>query len=132
MCLVGEIAHAESLMSAPFPDEPGADNVNGITWQFEPTVGKKVGVGQVGDEQRVVVLDRRAQKEGPAIVDEQLQARKEARVVVEQSFRAGFARRDVAVVIEHAEGVAVLEGTRTPLLQRGGCRNVELHRRCQR
>ena len=87
---------------------------------------------QIGDEQRVVVLDRRAQKEGPAIVDEQLQARKEARVVVEQSFRAGFARRDVAVVVEHAEGVAVLEGARTPLLQRGGCRNVELHRGCRR
>ena len=125
---IGEIAHREPLVSAPLPDESGADDVNGVTWQIEPTIGEKVGVGQIGSKKRVVVLDRRAQKERSAIVDQQLQARKEARVVVEQSLRAGFTRRDVAVMVEHAEGIAVLEGARAPLLQRGRRWDVELHR----
>ena len=87
---------------------------------------EEVGIGQIDGQQRIVVLDDRAEQQRPAVVDQQLQAGQEARVLVIEPLGAALAGHDVAVVVEHAEGVAVLEGARPPLLQRRGRRDVEL------
>jgi hypothetical protein len=44
---------------------------------------------------------------------------------MKETLRTARPLQNVAVVIEHREGVAVLESSRTPLLQRCGRRDVE-------
>ena len=88
-----------------------------IARQRQPPPRQKVGIGQVDRQQAVIVLHGRAEQQGPAAVEQDLQVREIARILVEQPFRTALATEDVAVVIEHTEHVAMLERPRPPLEQ---------------
>ena len=125
-----EIAHREALVGTTRPDELRPDDVDRVLRQIEPAGGiEEVGVGQIGGQERVVVRHDRAEQQRPAVIDQQLHAGEEAHVLVVKALGAAFPGHDVAVMIEQAKRVAVLQGARPALLQRRGRRDVELHDR---
>src|SRR5690606_33857509 len=66
----------------------------------------------------------------PLPIDRQIKMREVARITVEQALRAAGPGKRIAVAIEEGKGVAMLQGARSSLLQRGGRRDEELcHRR---
>ena len=90
--------------------------MDGVLRQTQaPGCVEEIGIGQVGGQERVVVLDDRAEQQRPAAVDQELQAGEVARVLVVDALGAALCGHNVAVVIEYAERVAVLEvrGRRT-------------------
>ena len=87
---------------------------------------RRVGVGDVGAEQLVVVLDAGAQEERTPIVQAQPEAREIARSFVIQALLARAERPDVAVEIEQREGIVVLEHRAALAGARRGRQDVEL------
>ena len=55
----------ELLQRSSFPNETDAGNVDGAAADEEFTIFADVGIGQVGDEEIIVLLDRRAEKQRP-------------------------------------------------------------------
>src|SRR5690606_12549450 len=108
------------------PDELRAHDVDGRLRQTQAVARvEDVGVGQIGGQGRVVVLDDGAEQQRLPAVDQQLQPGEIAGVPMVDAFGTALGGNDVAVVVEHREGVAVLERARPPILQRSGCRYVE-------
>ena len=102
--------------------------MDGVAGQNERAAVKEVGVGEIGGQQHVVVLNRRAQEEPASPVDEKMEPGQKPGVLVEQTLRARFSGNDVAVMVEHREGVAVFQRPRAAFLQ-GSCRRyIELKR----
>ena len=58
------------------------------------------------------------EQQRPRLFEKQLQLRQHARVAVVQPLRISRLAADVAAMIEHREGVAVLQRAGAPLLQR--------------
>ena len=110
-----------------------ARDVHGVLQQHDPAVDVDVWVGQVDVVVEVVVLDRGAQQQRLGAVDHQLEVREIARVAVEQAVGSAARGADVAVAVEHGEGVVVLERAPRPR-GRAGRRDVERRfaRRCPR
>jgi hypothetical protein len=114
---VAEIAHRDALVARGLPEELGAHDVQRVARQVGGG-GEDLGVGEIDGEHRIIVLHRGAQQQRPPAVEQQLQARQVARVRVVEAVGAGLAAHDVAVAVEHREGVAVLEHARAALEQR--------------
>ena len=124
------VADRHPLEGAGVPEEAGAADVDEIPGDQPNSVGVgDLGVGEVADEHRVVVADGGAEQQRPVAVHRQVEVREVAGVAVKDALRAAGARQRVAVVVEDAEGVAVLHRPRPPLLQRGGDRDEELRER---
>ena len=77
-------------------------------------VGVDVGIGEIDGEQRVVVAQVRARAAAAAAVHQQLELRKVAGVVVEQTLGPPADRANVAMAVEHPERVAVLQNPAGP------------------
>src|SRR5579859_603265 len=77
----------------------------------------------------VVLLDRRAEKERPILVQQEQQAREITGAVVVQALLAQAAGLDVAVVVEDGEGVTVLQDARLLISYRGRGLDIEGARR---
>src|SRR6185312_6758100 len=61
----------------------------------------------------------------PLPVNQEAQVGKEAGVFMKHAFRITTASRDVPVMVEHPECVAIFEGSRTPLQNGSGRRYIE-------
>ena len=128
-----EVTHGQAFIDPRLPNELRAHDMDRVLRQTQaPGRIEKVGIGQVGGQERVVVLDDRAEQQRPTAVDQKLQAGEVARVLVVDALGAARYGHHVAVMIEHAEGVAVLEGAWPSHLQRRRRRDVKLHQRRRR
>ena len=85
-----------------------------------------VGIREVDVEQDVVLLDRRAEQQRPLPIEGQLEMGQKTGPFVIEAMRAGSQRMDVAVLIEQAERVAVLQHLDVVVGQRGGGHNLAL------
>ena len=113
-----EVAHRQALVGTTGPDELRPDDVDRVLRQLQAARRiEEVGIGQIGGQNRVVVLNDRAEQQRPAVIDQQLQAGKEAHVLVIEALGAALPRHDVVIVVKHAERVAVLQSARPALLQ---------------
>ena len=79
-----------------------------LTPQGDLPIDEQVGIAQIGAEHRVVILRHRTQQQWPRFFEQQRQLRQNAGIPVIQPFGTAGLRADVAAVIEHGEGVAVL------------------------
>ncbi len=123
------VRECQPLEGAGVPQEAGAADVQQVLQDRAAEFGVgDLGVGQVADQDRVVVADRRAQEHRAVAVDGQIEVRQVAGVAVVDALGAARAGEGVAVVVEDREGVAVLQRARAALLQRGGEGNEELWR----
>ncbi len=99
----------EDLVAAAVPEELGARHVEGVLRHHQALALEEVRVRQVHVEHHVVGLHRRAQDERPVAFESEVQAGEMARVVVEEPGRVARHLDRVAELVEHGEGVAVLE-----------------------
>lgn len=87
---------------------------------------RHVRIGEIGPEQLVVFLDACAEKQRPQAVQPQPQPRDVARALVIEALLSRAVHPDVAVQIEHGEGVAVLQHRIAFARARRGGQDVEL------
>ena len=119
------VRHPQPLVAAAAPEEFPAEDVERAARQHETPARVDVGVREIDGEQRVVALDGRAQQQRAGVAQAQLEARQKTRSGVVEALLALPDRVDVAVAIEHREGVAVLEDARAIVDPRGGREHVE-------
>ena len=112
------VANAEALVADALPQEFGALEKDGVARELAASVQLDVGVGEIDGESRLVLVDDRAQEERPLAVQPELQMRQVAGVAIEKPFRGVLDRADVAIAVEHGEGIAVLQVAERPLDQR--------------
>ena len=124
---VVEVPDCQPFVTGGLPQKLGAHDVDGVAGQNERAAIKEVGVGEIGG-QHVVVLNRRAQEEPASPVDEKMEPGQKPGVLVEQTLRARIGGNDVAVMVEHREGVAVFQRPRTAFLQGRGSGYIEPRR----
>ncbi len=114
---VGEVAHGETLVARAIPQEFRAANVDQVVLEIDAVLVQR-GIGEVAGEQGVVVARAGAEQDWPRPGEHHLEARQVSRVPVVQPLDEALARHDIAVAVEHAERIAVLEGARPSLLKR--------------
>jgi hypothetical protein len=100
--------------------------VNLLAPKSDLSVEQEIRIAEVRAEYRIVVLSHRTQQQRLRFFEQKLELRQNPGVPVIQPFGAAGFRADVAAVIEHREGVAVLQRQSTPLLQRRAGGNIEL------
>src|SRR5208337_3375179 len=81
---------------------------------------EQVRIGQIAGERGVVVAQSRAQQHGPRALHRHDEIRKMARVPVIEALGAPQGGNCVAVVVEHAKGVAVLQNKSPHVQKRRG------------
>jgi hypothetical protein len=106
---LGIARHRKELVAARLPQELGARDVERVLGEPQLLANEDVRVGEVHVEDDVVGLHGRRQHERLAPLEGEVQARQEARVVVEHALRAVLHLEHVAEFIEHREAVAMLE-----------------------
>jgi hypothetical protein len=97
--------------------------VEGVLRHHQAPGLEHVRVGEVDIERHVVRLHRRAEDQRAVAFEREVQARKVARVEVEQAGRAVLDFHDVAELVEHGEAVAVLERAPAGRRQRDDARD---------
>src|SRR6476660_3143728 len=95
-------------------------------WDLYLSWKDHVGTREIDIEQDVVFFDGRAQKQRPLPIDGQLESRQKTGPFVVETLRAGPERMDVAVLIEQAERIALLQHLDRIIGQRRGRNNVAL------
>jgi hypothetical protein len=98
--------------------------------QGDLSIEQEIRITEIGGEHGVVVLRHRAQQQGPRVFEQQFEMRQDTCVAVIQPFGTAGVRAHVAAMIEYGEGVAVLQGQSSPLLQRRAGGNIELRDGC--
>ena len=112
------VAQANPVVAGALEQELGAlegDQLagdRGLVARIEPDVGR----GEIDAERPVVVLDRRGQHHRPLVLDGEGEARKVARVLEVEALRPRIPA-DIAVAVEHGEGLAVFQGAQGALHQ---------------
>ncbi len=132
LCIGREVSNAEPLVTPRLPQEFRTRDVDRVPRQLDPSAHDEVGIGQVHGEGAVVVLHRGAEQQRAPAVDQHAEVGDVARVLVKDSLRAPLAGEYVSVVVENAEGIAMLERPRPAFQDRRCRRYVELHRRSGR
>ena len=74
----------------------------------ELLIEKDVGIGQIDDEDGVVIADVRAKQQRLQAVEQYFEVREIAGVAKKDPVRSTRRRADVGVTVEHGEAVALL------------------------
>src|SRR5690625_2435059 len=122
---VTEVFQPNSFVEAPLQDEAGAQDMYRILGQLQPVAVKDVGVGEIHRKQDIVVLKGTAEQKGTPSFEGQAHHREVAAVPMIEALGTAGSRRYIAVGIEEAEGVPLLEGAKTPLRKRRGRRDFK-------
>ncbi|MEY9170404.1 hypothetical protein ABIF15_001636 [Bradyrhizobium elkanii] len=122
--MIAVILQADALIGRAAPQEDRAHDVQRVLRQGQTVVAIDVGIGEVDRQRRIVVAHVGAEQERLHVLQHHFQPRQVAGVGVEQAVRPAGRGADVAMAVEHDEGVVMLE--RAPRPRRGpGHRNVE-------
>src|SRR5262249_39230306 len=116
---IAVILHSEPLIGGRLPEKCGADDVKRVLFKDDPLVLVDIRIGQIDAEDGIVVADTRAQQQGCRSLHAQLEIREKSGIAMEQPVRAPSTGANVAVAVEHDEGVAVLENPARPRSQCG-------------
>ena len=118
--MVAEVAHAKALIGRSFPQEDGAHDVQRVLLQDEALAFIDIRIGQVDRVELIVVALVRAKQQRLLFVHEQLKARQKPRVMMKQPIRSAGQRADIAVAVDHEEGVITFERAPKPARGAGG------------
>ena len=113
-----------SLMQGAVAQVNAARDVDEIFEKIEVSVGVDVWISQVYVIADICVVDGRMQQQRPRTFEQQLKVRKVTCIAIEQTILAARASADIAVAVEHGEGVVVLQIAPRPC-RRIDRRNVE-------
>jgi hypothetical protein len=118
--------HSKTLEAAALPQEPSPRQVQRSARDLSLSLIGHVGIREIDVEHDVIFLDRRAQQQRPLPIDGQLESGQKTGPFVVEALRAHSKRMDVAVSIEQAERLALLQHLDVVSGQRGGGHNVAL------
>ena len=121
---IAVVLNRQPLIDGVAPEKNRAHDVQGVLRQHQMIVEIHVGIGEVDRQQRVVVAQVGPEQQRLHAVEQQLEMREETGVAVEQPVGAAGRRADIAVAVEHGEGVVVLERAARPR-GRARCWNIE-------
>ena len=115
-----EIAHRNAFETGGLPQKAHAPDLHDVMLQRQ-FAGRivKIRIGQIEGQRGVVVAGRRTQQDGPAAVDLETEAGQIARIVEENALGTIGAIAGVAIMVEQAKDVAMLERAWPQLMQRG-------------
>jgi hypothetical protein len=108
------IAHTQTVDAEAVADHARSEEMNLAARHLHAVVAAHVDVGEVGDEDDVVVAHRRAEEERPPARQEQFDRGEKARPAVVEPLFLGFSADDVAVLVEDGKGVAAFEHAQRP------------------
>ena len=121
---VAVVLQADPLIGRSAPEKDRAHDMQHVLLQHDPALAIDVGIGEIDRQRRIVVAQVRAEQQRLHLVQHELEPGEIAGIGVEQPVRSAGGRADIAMAVEHDEGVVVLE--RAPRPRRGpGHRNVE-------
>ena len=118
--------HSKTLEAAALPQEPSPRQMQRSARDLHLSLTGHVGIREIDVEQDVVYLDRRAEQQRPLPIDGQLETGQKPGPLVVEAMRARSKRMDIAVSIEQAERVALLQHLDVVIGQRGGGHNLTL------
>ena len=121
---VAVILQADALIGGAAPQEDRAHDVQRVLLQHQPAVAVDVGIGEIDGQRRIVVAQIGAEQQRLDVVEHHLEPGEIARIGVEQAVGPAGRGADVAMAVEHDEGVVVLERAARPR-RRARHRNVE-------
>ena len=119
----------DPLVQDVAPEELLNREVDGSERHADDPVSHDVGIREARGEPIGLVADRRAEEEGARRLEIEEPHREEARAFVVEPLLAETAWHDVAVVVEHAERVGVLEHPRAIVAGDGPREDVVRRRR---
>ena len=118
------VADDKTLVRGIAQQKDGAHHMQRVFREDEPIFVIRIGIGEINAQQRVVVADVRAKRQGLRAVEQEFEMREKARVAVEQAVGAAGGSTDIAVAVEHDKGIIVLEHIARPG-RRSRCGNIE-------
>ena len=121
---VAVILQADALIGGAAPQEDRAYDVQHVLLQHEPAVAIDVGIGEVDGQRRIVVAQIGAEQQRLHLVEHHFEPGEIARIGIEQAVGPAGGGADIAVAVEHDEGVVVLERAPRPR-RRARHRDVE-------
>ena len=122
--LVPVVGDADLLVTGGLPEELLDGQVQRPERDAHPVAVEQVGVGQMGDQPVVFLVNGGAEKERPLALELEDRTGQEARALVKEPLFAQPAGHRVAVAVEDGEGLAVLEDAGLCLGQAGGRQQV--------
>src|SRR5207244_13101329 len=118
------VVYSKTLEAAALPQEPRPRQVQPSARDLYLSLIGHVWIREIDVEQDVVFLDRRAEQQRPLPIDGQLESGQKTSPFVVEALRTHSKRMDVAVSIEQAERLALLQNLDVVIGQRGGGNNV--------
>ena len=122
--LVPEVGHSNLLVTGRLPEELLDGQMERPECRANAVAVEQVGIGQMGDQPVVFLVDRRAQEERSLALELEDQARQEARAFVKEPLFAQPAGHGIAVTVKHGKRLAMLEDAAVCLGQTGSREQV--------
>ncbi len=121
---VAMVLQADPLIGRSAPQKDGADDVEHVLLQHDPAVAIDIGIGEIDRQCRIIIAQVGAEQQRLDVIQYKFQSGEIAGVGVEQAVRSAGRRADVAMAVQHDEGIVMLERAPWPR-RRPGHRDVE-------
>ena len=116
-----EAPQPETLVAGAVAQELEPAEIEAVALQPDPALGiVEVGIGEIDDQRAIVVDHDRAEQQRREAAEPELQIGEEARVLEIEAVRTALAAAEVALLVEDAEQIVVLEGPQRPVDERLG------------
>jgi hypothetical protein len=116
----------EPLVKGGTPEALGTKDVKGAARNHDFIFAQTIGIHEIDSEKHVVLFYRRAEEEGPNLLQGEREAGKKAGIAVIQPQFTATETFDVAEAIEDAEGVAAFENAHPIVNPLRGGENVKI------
>ena len=121
---VAVVLQADPLVGRAAPQEDRAHDVQHVLLQHHPAIAVDVGIGEVDGQRRIVVAQIGAEQQRLDVVEHHFEPGEIARIGIEQAVGTAGGSADIAMAVEHDEGVVMLERAARPR-RRPRHRNIE-------
>ena len=106
---VAVILQRDALVGRAAPKENRAHDVQRVLLQRQPAVAVHVGIGEIDGQRRIVVAQIGAEQQRLDFVEHHLQPGEITRIGVEQTVGPAGGGADIAMAVQHDEGIVVLQ-----------------------
>src|ERR1700731_5453021 len=108
---VGVVTKTDPFVAHGLPKKLGAFNSNRITRQRNDTVPMNIGIRQIHGKCDIVVLNDRAQQQGPHSFKAKIIPGQKPGIVEVKSFGPRTDDANITILIDHSESIAMFQST---------------------
>ena len=106
---VAVILQRDALVGRAAPQENRTHDVQRVLLQRQPAVAVHVGIGEIDGQRRIIVAQIGAEQQRLDFVEHHLQPGEITRIGVEQTVGPAGGGADIAMAVQHDEGIVVLQ-----------------------